>query len=90
MAVEKVPASYNLQEVMDRVVDKGIVVVARNVFLSLLGLEILVLEARAAAISIDTYLKYAEAVGLVPVDRPRHLTEYVTRGREIAEIPPWP
>ena len=90
MAVEKVPASYNLQEVMDRVVDKGIVVVARNVLLSLLGLEILVLEARAAAISIDTYLKYAEAVGLVPVDRPRHLTEYVTRGREIAEIPPWP
>ena len=88
--MEKVPASYNLQEVMDRVVDKGIVVVARNVLLSLLGLEILVLEARAAAISIDTYLKYAEAVGLVPVDRPRHVTEYVTRGRETAEIPPWP
>jgi len=90
MAVQKVPASYSLQEVMDRVVDRGLVIATRNVLLSLLGLEVLVLEARVAVVSVDTYLKYAEAVGLIPLDRTRDVTEYVTRGREIAEPPSWP
>lgn len=90
MAVHKMPASYTLQEVMNRVVDRGIVIVARNVLFSLLGLEILVLEARVAVTSVDTYLKYAQAVGLIPLDRTRHVTEYVTRGREVGALPPWP
>jgi len=90
MAVQKVPASYSLQEVMDRVLDRGIVIVTRNVLFSLLGLETLLLEARVAVVSVDTYLKYAKAVGLTPLDRTRHVTEYVTRGRETAELPPWP
>ena len=87
MAVQKVPASYSLQEVMDRVVDRGLVIATRNVLLSLLGLEILVLEARAAVVSVDTYLKYAEAVGLFPLEEPRHVTEYALRDRPRAETP---
>ena len=88
--MQKVPASYSLQEVMDRVVDKGIVIVARHVWFSVLNLEIFVLEARVSVTSVDSYLKYAEAVGLIPLDRTRHVTEYVTRERQLGALPPWP
>ena len=90
MAVEKSIASSGLVEVIDRILDKGIVIEAWTVPFQILALEIFTLEARVAVVSIDTYLKYAEAVGLVPLDRPHHVTEYVTRGREIAELSPWP
>ena len=43
--------------------DKGIVVDAW-VRLSLVGIEILALEARVVVASVETYLKYAEAIGL--------------------------
>ncbi len=63
MAVEKAMASNSLVEVIDRVLDKGVVVDAW-VRLSLVGIELLALEARAVVASVDTWLKYAEAVGL--------------------------
>jgi gas vesicle structural protein len=52
-----------LVEVLDRVLDKGIVV---DVWarVSLVGIEILAVEARVVVASVETYLKYAEAVGL--------------------------
>lgn len=81
MSVERIPASRSLVEVMDRVLDKGIVIVDRKVLLSLFRLELFVLEARVVTISIDTYLEYAEAVGLVPLKATRHVTEYVSRDR---------
>jgi gas vesicle structural protein len=63
MAVEKTIASTSLAEVVDRILDKGIVVDAW-VRLSLVGIELLALEARVVVAGVDTYLKYAEAVGL--------------------------
>ena len=63
MAVEKTIGSSSLVEVVDRVLDKGIVVDAW-VRLSLVGIEILALEARVVVASVETYLKYAEAIGL--------------------------
>lgn len=63
MAVEKAIGSSSLVEVVDRVLDKGIVVDAW-VRLSLVGIEILALEARVVVASVETYLKYAEAIGL--------------------------
>jgi hypothetical protein len=63
MAVEKAIASSSLAEVVDRILDKGIVIDAW-VRLSLVGIELLAIEARAVVASVDTYLKYAEAVGL--------------------------
>jgi hypothetical protein len=63
MAVEKAMASSSLAEVVDRILDKGIVVDAW-VRVSLVGIEILAIEARAVVASVDTWLKYAEAVGL--------------------------
>lgn len=63
MAVEKTNASSSLAEVIDRILDKGIVV---DVWarVSLVGIELLAIEARVVIASVETYLKYAEAVGL--------------------------
>jgi hypothetical protein len=63
MAIEKVNASSSLAEVVDRILDKGIVVDAW-VRVSLVGIELLAVEARIVVAGVDTYLKYAEAVGL--------------------------
>ena len=63
MAIEKMNASSSLAEVVDRILDKGIVVDAW-VRVSLVGIELLAIEARIVVAGVDTYLKYAEAVGL--------------------------
>lgn len=63
MAVEKTMGSSSLVEVVDRILDKGIVIDAW-VRVSLVGIELLAVEARVVIASVETYLKYAEAVGL--------------------------
>lgn len=63
MAVEKMNSSSSLAEVVDRILDKGIVVDAW-VRVSLVGIELLAIEARIVVAGVDTWLKYAEAVGL--------------------------
>ena len=62
-AVNKTNDSSSLAEVIDRILDKGVVV---DVWarVSLVGIEILAIEARVVIAGVDTYLKYAEAVGL--------------------------
>ncbi len=70
MAVERAPGGTSLIDVLDRVLDKGIVIDAW-VRISLVGIDLITVEARVVVASIDTYLKYAEAVGLTPaVSRP--------------------
>jgi len=61
--VEKAIASSSLVEVIDRILDKGVVVDAW-VRVSLVGIELLAIEARVVVASVETWLKYAEAVGL--------------------------
>lgn len=62
-SVNKTNDSSSLAEVIDRILDKGIVV---DVWarVSLVGIEILAVEARVVIAGVDTFLKYAEAVGL--------------------------
>jgi len=67
MAVEKTIGSTSLAEVVDRILDKGIVVDAW-VRVSLVGIELLAIEARVVVASVDTWLKYAEAVGLTAAE----------------------
>lgn len=64
MAVERVSGGSSLIDVLDRVLDKGIVIDAW-VRISLVGIDLITVEARVVVASIDTYLKYADAVGLV-------------------------
>ncbi len=61
--VQKTTDSSSLAEVVDRILDKGIVVDAW-VKVALVGIELLSVEARVVVASVDTYLKYAEAIGL--------------------------
>ena len=63
MAIEKSVASTSLAEVVDRILDKGVVVDA-FVRVSLVGIELLAVEVRAVVASVETWLKYAEAIGL--------------------------
>lgn len=55
--------SSSLAEVVDRILDKGVVIDAW-VKVSLVGIELLSIEARVVVASVETYLKYAEAIGL--------------------------
>jgi hypothetical protein len=71
MAVERVSGGASLIDVLDRVLDKGIVIDAW-VRISLVGIDLITVEARVVVASIDTYLKYADAVGLTGlVSRPQ-------------------
>jgi len=63
MAVTTSMASSGLAEVLDRILDKGLVIDAW-VKVSVLGLELLTIEARVVVAGVETYLKYAEAIGL--------------------------
>src|ERR671926_1585397 len=68
--VERAPGGTSLIDVLDRVLDKGIVVDAW-VRVSLVGIDLITVEARVVVASIDTYLKYSEAVGSVgPASKP--------------------
>ena len=62
MAVQTSMEPSGLAEVMERIMDKGLVL-DEWVRVSLLGLDILTAEARAVLTGVETYLKYAEAVG---------------------------
>ncbi|MFD2924973.1 gas vesicle structural protein GvpA [Halobacillus shinanisalinarum] len=67
MAVQKTADSSSLAEVIDRILDKGIVIDA-YARVSVVGIEILTVEARVVIASVDTWLRYAEAVGLLRDD----------------------
>jgi hypothetical protein len=70
MAVERAAGGSSLIDVLDRVLDKGIVIDAW-VRVSLVGIDLITVEARVVVASIDTYLKYSEAVSQsVPIGRP--------------------
>ena len=61
--VQKSMDSSSLAEVVDRILDKGIVIDAWA-RVSLVGIELLSIEARVVVASVETFLKYAEAIGL--------------------------
>jgi len=54
MAVEKTNSSSSLAEVIDRILDKGIVIDAWA-RVSLVGIELLAIEARVVIASVETY-----------------------------------
>jgi len=69
MAVERVERVYggnSLVDILDRILDKGLVidVWAR---VSLVGIELLTVEARVVVASVDTYLRYAREIGNTPL-----------------------
>lgn len=72
-AIQKSVNTSSLAEVVDRILEKGVVIDVWAV-VSLVGIELLTIEARIVIASVKTWLKYAEAVGLLK-DSPHHLFE---------------
>lgn len=58
------PSTSSLAEVLDRILDKGVVIDiwAR---VSLVGIEILTVEARVVVASVDTFLHYAKEMSKI-------------------------
>jgi gas vesicle structural protein len=59
MAIERQPGSSSLIDVLDRVLDRGIVIDAWAQ-VSVAGLELITIDARVVVASIETYLKFSE------------------------------
>ncbi len=61
---QQTPGTASLAEVLDRILDKGIVIDiwAR---VSVVGIEILTVEARVVAASVDTFIHYAEQIAKI-------------------------
>lgn len=76
-AVQKMGSASGLADVLVVILDKGIVVDAW-VRLSIIGIEILTLEIRAVIASVDTYLRYAEAIGLTTLAAAPRTAEPIT------------
>jgi gas vesicle structural protein len=55
-------SSSSLAEVVDTILDKGLVIDA-YVRVSLVGIEVVTIDARIVVAGVDTYLRFAEAVG---------------------------
>jgi gas vesicle structural protein len=60
-SVNRAPRPSSLADVLDVVLDKGIVIDA-YVRVALVGIELLTIDARIVIASVDTYLRFAEAV----------------------------
>jgi len=60
-SANRAPHPSSLADVLDLVLDKGIVIDA-YVRLAVVGIELLTLDARVVIASVDTYLRFAEAV----------------------------
>jgi hypothetical protein len=59
--LQRAPSPSGLAEVVDLILDKGLVIDA-YVRVSLVGIEVLTIDARIVIASVDTYLRFAEAV----------------------------
>ncbi len=60
------PRPSGLADVIEIILDKGLVIDA-YVRVSLIGIEILTIDARIVIASVDTYLRFAEAVGRMDI-----------------------
>jgi hypothetical protein len=60
------PQPSGLADVIDTILDKGMVIDA-YVRVSLVGIEVLTIDARAVIASVDTYLRFAEAVNRLDI-----------------------
>jgi hypothetical protein len=71
------PSPTGLADVIDTILDKGLVIDA-YVRVSLVGIELLTIDARIVIASVDTYLRFAEAVNRLDIsDEKEGLPELV-------------
>lgn len=86
MALTRADGKADLIDVLDRVLDKGIVIDAW-IRVTLAGIDLLTVEARAVIASFETYLKYAENLARRDLIAGPHVK--VSKKRD-SKLPPWP
>jgi hypothetical protein len=59
--LQRAPSPSGLADVLDLILDKGLVIDA-YVRVSVIGIELVTIDARIVIASVDTYLRFAEAV----------------------------
>src|SRR5207237_9296638 len=64
--LQRGPSPSGLADVMDIILDKGLVIDA-YVRVSVVGIEVLTIDARIVIASVDTYLRFAEAVNRLDI-----------------------
>ena len=62
------PSPTGLADVIDTILDKGLVIDA-YVRVALVGIELLTIDARIVVASVDTYLRFAEAVNRLDISQ---------------------
>jgi gas vesicle structural protein len=86
----RTPRPSNLAEVLDLILDKGLVIDA-YIRVSAIGIEVLTVDLRVVVASVDTYLRFAEAVNRLDLEATENAMtlEDLQRGgkarREMAE-----
>ena len=71
------PAPSGLADVIEIILDKGIVIDA-YVRVSLVGIELLTIDARIVIASVDTYLRFAEATNRLDLyEKGKDLGEFI-------------
>ncbi|MED1470791.1 gas vesicle protein GvpJ [Bacillus salipaludis] len=73
MAIQKSRDSSSLADVIEIILDKG-VVIDLVIKVLVVGMELIRIEGRIVIASVDTWLRYAEAVGIVE-SRPQKIAE---------------
>src|SRR5919206_5059111 len=76
----KISELGGVAQLVDVILDKGIVIDAW-VRVSIVGLEVLTIEARVVVASVDTYLHYAEAIGRIAPAAPPSRQQSVSEGK---------
>jgi hypothetical protein len=61
------PTPSGLADVLELILDKGLVI-DLYVRVSVVGIELLTIDARIVVASVDTYLRFAEAVGRMDLE----------------------
>jgi hypothetical protein len=81
--LQRAPSPTGLADVLDLILDKGLVIDA-YVRVSVIGIEVLTIDARIVIASIDTYLRFAEAVNRLDLTQTElaGLPELQERGAE--------
>ena len=64
--LQRSPHPSSLYDVLDLILDKGLVI-DLYVRVSLVGIELLTIDARIVVASVDTYLRFAEAVNRLDI-----------------------
>src|SRR3954471_6841841 len=81
--LQRAPSPSGLADVVDLILDKGLVIDA-FIRVAVIGIELITIDARIVIASVDTYLRFAEAVNRLDLteNAPRTLDDLVSKDDE--------